>query len=309
MRHRVTQWQGMKWASACCPCPWMNAYCAGPWFRIQPVLLEPLALLLFLVPIIFAALFRGKTVICAYSIEDIDHAFSTSKLKGYSSPLTGNRPGMVRKTKFVLLLSPRHWKIKKSSKKEKWVAVWVISVVRKKNGDDIWKPRVNKREAILKSLSGAHCLFKSAEEPEFSSLLPTVCPQKLDYRRSERHQEPRRDQIPPRDRGRDPTGRRGPARPAHRRPNHTHRGGHRAGGQRRALQRSVPRNRCVRMLFCLEPLVLFVLCCRATLFHAGLFHPVIVFICLHSLLAEALKRKHQHVQHRKEVFSQPVFGS
>uniref|UniRef100_A0A3B3ZKV3 Sema domain-containing protein n=1 Tax=Periophthalmus magnuspinnatus TaxID=409849 RepID=A0A3B3ZKV3_9GOBI len=40
----------------------------------------------------------GKTVICAYSIEDIDRAFSTSKLKGYSSPLTGMRPGMcVRK--------------------------------------------------------------------------------------------------------------------------------------------------------------------------------------------------------------------
>ncbi|XP_061573547.1 semaphorin-7A [Cololabis saira] len=36
----------------------------------------------------------GRTVICAYSIEDIDQAFSNSKLKGYSSPLTGNRPGM-----------------------------------------------------------------------------------------------------------------------------------------------------------------------------------------------------------------------
>ncbi|XP_051262540.1 semaphorin-7A [Dicentrarchus labrax] len=38
----------------------------------------------------------GRTVICAYSIEDIDQAFSTSKLKGYSSPLTG-RPGMCVK--------------------------------------------------------------------------------------------------------------------------------------------------------------------------------------------------------------------
>ncbi|XP_034553421.1 semaphorin-7A [Notolabrus celidotus] len=37
---------------------------------------------------------RGKTVICAYSIEDIDQAFSTSKLKGYSSPFIGTRPGM-----------------------------------------------------------------------------------------------------------------------------------------------------------------------------------------------------------------------
>ncbi|XP_022068850.1 semaphorin-7A [Acanthochromis polyacanthus] len=40
----------------------------------------------------------GRTVICAYSIEAIDQAFSTSKLKGYSSPFTGSRPGMcVRK--------------------------------------------------------------------------------------------------------------------------------------------------------------------------------------------------------------------
>ncbi|XP_032373769.1 semaphorin-7A [Etheostoma spectabile] len=40
----------------------------------------------------------GRTVICAYSIEDIDQAFSTSKLKGYSSPFVGSRPGMcVRK--------------------------------------------------------------------------------------------------------------------------------------------------------------------------------------------------------------------
>ncbi|XP_028327630.1 semaphorin-7A [Gouania willdenowi] len=36
----------------------------------------------------------GKTVICAYSIEDIDQAFSTSKLKGYSNPFIGSRPGM-----------------------------------------------------------------------------------------------------------------------------------------------------------------------------------------------------------------------
>ncbi|XP_033496264.1 semaphorin-7A [Epinephelus fuscoguttatus] len=40
----------------------------------------------------------GRTVICAYSIKDIDQAFSTSKLKGYSSPFIGSRPGMcVRK--------------------------------------------------------------------------------------------------------------------------------------------------------------------------------------------------------------------
>lgn len=41
----------------------------------------------------------GRTVICAYSIEDTDQAFSTSKLKGYSGQLTGTRPGTcLRKT-------------------------------------------------------------------------------------------------------------------------------------------------------------------------------------------------------------------
>ncbi|XP_019948825.1 semaphorin-7A [Paralichthys olivaceus] len=40
----------------------------------------------------------GRKVICAYSIEDIDQAFYTSKLKGYSSSFIGSRPGMcVRK--------------------------------------------------------------------------------------------------------------------------------------------------------------------------------------------------------------------
>ncbi|XP_066538607.1 semaphorin-7A isoform X2 [Hoplias malabaricus] len=34
------------------------------------------------------------TKVCAYSIEEIDQAFAKSKLKGYSSPLTGHRPGM-----------------------------------------------------------------------------------------------------------------------------------------------------------------------------------------------------------------------
>ncbi|KAJ8398424.1 hypothetical protein AAFF_G00426790 [Aldrovandia affinis] len=33
------------------------------------------------------------TVVCAYSIEDIDQAFSTSRLKGYSNTLAGHRPG------------------------------------------------------------------------------------------------------------------------------------------------------------------------------------------------------------------------
>ncbi|XP_016131321.1 semaphorin-7A-like [Sinocyclocheilus grahami] len=35
----------------------------------------------------------NTTVVCAYSIEDIDQAFSTSKLKGYNSPLSIPRPG------------------------------------------------------------------------------------------------------------------------------------------------------------------------------------------------------------------------
>ncbi|KAM8827032.1 semaphorin-7A [Synchiropus picturatus] len=40
----------------------------------------------------------GRTVICAYSIEDINQAFTHSNLKGYSSPFVGTRPGTcVRK--------------------------------------------------------------------------------------------------------------------------------------------------------------------------------------------------------------------
>ncbi|XDV40399.1 hypothetical protein PO909_009491 [Leuciscus waleckii] len=35
----------------------------------------------------------NTTVVCAYSIEEIDKAFSTSKLKGYNSPLAAPRPG------------------------------------------------------------------------------------------------------------------------------------------------------------------------------------------------------------------------
>ncbi|XP_053350950.1 semaphorin-7A [Clarias gariepinus] len=34
------------------------------------------------------------TVVCAYSVEDIDMVFAKSKLKGYNNPLTGNRHGM-----------------------------------------------------------------------------------------------------------------------------------------------------------------------------------------------------------------------
>ncbi|PWA23876.1 hypothetical protein CCH79_00010787 [Gambusia affinis] len=36
----------------------------------------------------------GRTVVCAYSIEDIDRAFSNSKLKGYSTAFGVHRPGM-----------------------------------------------------------------------------------------------------------------------------------------------------------------------------------------------------------------------
>ncbi|XP_051574093.1 semaphorin-7A-like isoform X1 [Myxocyprinus asiaticus] len=35
----------------------------------------------------------NTTVVCAYSIEDIDNSFSTSKLRGYNSPLASPRPG------------------------------------------------------------------------------------------------------------------------------------------------------------------------------------------------------------------------
>lgn len=35
----------------------------------------------------------NTTVVCAYSIEEIDKAFSTSKLKGYNTPLPSPRPG------------------------------------------------------------------------------------------------------------------------------------------------------------------------------------------------------------------------
>lgn len=34
-------------------------------------------------------------MVCAYSIEDINLAFTTSKLKGYSLSLAGQRPGTV----------------------------------------------------------------------------------------------------------------------------------------------------------------------------------------------------------------------
>jgi len=43
----------------------------------------------------FISSYRNTTVVCAYSIEDIDSAFSTSKLKGYNSPLAAPRPGTV----------------------------------------------------------------------------------------------------------------------------------------------------------------------------------------------------------------------
>uniref|UniRef100_A0A672GRH0 Si:ch211-113g11.6 n=1 Tax=Salarias fasciatus TaxID=181472 RepID=A0A672GRH0_SALFA len=52
----------------------------------------------------------GKTVICAYSIEDIDRAFSTSKLKGYSSPFIGSRPGMCARKNPATAESPNNIK-------------------------------------------------------------------------------------------------------------------------------------------------------------------------------------------------------
>ncbi|KAM6967645.1 semaphorin-7A [Aplochiton taeniatus] len=50
----------------------------------------------------------GKTVICAYSIADIDLAFTTSKLRGYSSPLIGHRPGTCAFKNVTVNLPPKH---------------------------------------------------------------------------------------------------------------------------------------------------------------------------------------------------------
>ncbi|CAN9514427.1 unnamed protein product [Ophioblennius macclurei] len=52
----------------------------------------------------------GKTVICAYSIEDIDRAFTTSRLKGYSSPFIGSRPGMCARKNPATAESPNNIK-------------------------------------------------------------------------------------------------------------------------------------------------------------------------------------------------------
>lgn len=46
---------------------------------------------------------RDTTVVCAYSIEDIDQVFARSKLKGYNSPLTGTRHGMVHNVHFHII--------------------------------------------------------------------------------------------------------------------------------------------------------------------------------------------------------------
>lgn len=199
-------------------------------------------------------LFRGRTVICAYSIEDIDQAFSTSKLKGYSSPFIGSRPGMVRKNKVFLsfLITP----IRNTALRKENVLLHescFVSVVKKTTqiGAIFKSHKLIKEKQYWALCLRALYLFKSpAKSESITSLLPSVCPQKLDCRRSQRHQEPRGDQIPPRNRGCDPTCRCGSSRPAHRWPNHTHRGGHCAGGQRWALQCSVPRNRCVCMYVC-----------------------------------------------------------
>lgn len=198
-------------------------------------------------------LFRGRTVICAYSIEDIDQAFSTSKLKGYSSPFIGSRPGMVRKTNKIFWsfsffchtnLEKQHW--------EKRRAVSQPLFRRWKDWSAIFETHELIKEKQFWTLCPrAFCLFKSpAWSESITSLLLSVCPQKLDSRRSQWHQEPRGDQIPPRNWGCDPACWCGSTRPAHRWPNHTHCGGHCPRGQRWALQRPVPRNRCVCMYMC-----------------------------------------------------------
>lgn len=76
---------------------------------------------------------------------------------------------------------------------------------------------------------------------KFPSL--SVRPQKLNYRRSQRHQKPGGDPIPPRNWGCDPACRCRASRSPHRWPNHTHCGRHRPCGQRWALHCPLPGNR------------------------------------------------------------------
>ncbi|XP_017336826.1 semaphorin-7A [Ictalurus punctatus] len=47
------------------------------------------------------------TVVCAYSIEDIDQVFAKSKLKGYNSPVTGNRHGMCAPKNHTTAQNPK----------------------------------------------------------------------------------------------------------------------------------------------------------------------------------------------------------
>ncbi|XP_036440091.1 semaphorin-7A isoform X2 [Colossoma macropomum] len=47
------------------------------------------------------------TVVCAYSIEEIDQAFGKSKLKGHTGPLTGHRPGMCAPKNNTTALNPK----------------------------------------------------------------------------------------------------------------------------------------------------------------------------------------------------------
>uniref|UniRef100_A0A3B4C386 Sema domain-containing protein n=1 Tax=Pygocentrus nattereri TaxID=42514 RepID=A0A3B4C386_PYGNA len=47
------------------------------------------------------------TVVCAYSIEEIDQAFAKSRLKGHTSPLTGHRPGMCASKNNTAALNPK----------------------------------------------------------------------------------------------------------------------------------------------------------------------------------------------------------
>lgn len=80
---------------------------------------------------------------------------------------------------------------------------------------------------------------------DYITSLPTVCSQKLVRGSSQRHQKPGGDQIPPRNWRCDPASRCGSTWPPHGWPDHSHCGGHCPGSQRWALQRPIPRNRCV----------------------------------------------------------------
>lgn len=93
--------------------------------------------------------YRGRTVICAYSIEDIDRAFHHSKLKGYSSSFIGSRPGMVRQT----LFPSQQLENKNITEKKNMKLNESAFISKAKRLVYFWRMHIYIEEAILKSLS------------------------------------------------------------------------------------------------------------------------------------------------------------